>query len=98
MQKLFISLLLIFIMQIAFADDIVCDTSDKAYIALYEINKYDCAVGYYLPANTDGCVECPENSYCVGGIQMAVNRVRMVCVAQVERLNLTLIIFKGLIC
>ncbi len=31
-------------------------------------NVHTCLPGYYLPANTDGCVECPENNYCVGGI------------------------------
>ena len=35
--------------------------------AIYEANKHDCATGFYMPANTDGCVECPENNYCVGG-------------------------------
>ena len=36
--------------------------------AIYEPNKHDCATGFYMPANMDGCVECPENNYCVGGI------------------------------
>lgn len=35
--------------------------------AIYEPNKHECASGYYMPANTDGCVICPANSYCPGG-------------------------------
>ena len=35
--------------------------------AIYEPNKHNCATGFYMPANTDGCVECPENNYCAGG-------------------------------
>lgn len=35
--------------------------------AIFEINQHTCTPGYYLPANTDGCVGCPENSYCAGG-------------------------------
>ena len=35
--------------------------------AIYEPNKHDCATGFYMPANTDGCVQCPENNYCTGG-------------------------------
>ena len=36
--------------------------------AIYEPNTHNCTTGFYMPANTDGCVECPENNYCVGGI------------------------------
>ena len=35
--------------------------------AVFTPSQYTCAPGYYLPANTDGCVICPANSYCVGG-------------------------------
>ena len=35
--------------------------------ATFTPNVHNCNPGYYLPANTDGCVICPENSYCVGG-------------------------------
>ena len=35
--------------------------------AIYKPNKHDCATGFYMPANTDGCIECPENNYCAGG-------------------------------
>jgi hypothetical protein len=68
MQKLFTSLLLIFIMQIAFADYIVCDINYSKYFALYEINEYHCDVGYFLPANTLGCRPCPNGFTCPGGI------------------------------
>lgn len=67
MQKLFASLLLIFITQIAFADDIVCDINYSKYFALYEINEYRCDVGYFLPANTLGCQPCPTGFTCPGG-------------------------------
>ena len=67
MQKLFASLLLIFITQIAIADDIVCDTNIDKYWAIYEINEYHCDVGYFLPANTLGCRPCPNGFTCPGG-------------------------------
>ena len=35
--------------------------------AVFEPNEHTCAPGYYLPANTDGCVICTANSYCPGG-------------------------------
>ena len=67
MNKLFASLLFIFITQIAFADNVICDVSYKGYKAIYEPNKYDCAPGYFLPANTLGCVVCPDGFVCPGG-------------------------------
>ena len=36
-------------------------------VAIFEPTVYTCNPGYYLPANTDGCVICPANSYCPGG-------------------------------
>ena len=30
-------------------------------------NEYTCEPGYYLPANVDGCRQCPKNNKCVGG-------------------------------
>lgn len=45
-----------------------CDvTLSGAWAAVFEPNSYTCQNGYYVPANTDGCVICPANSYCVGG-------------------------------
>ena len=41
--------------------------SNKNFFATYAPNEHTCAPGYYLPANTDGCVICPANSYCPGG-------------------------------
>lgn len=67
MYKLFAFLLLLFITQIAMANDIVCDDSGIVYFAHYEINTYNCAVGYYLPANTLGCRPCPSGFNCPGG-------------------------------
>ena len=62
------------------------DIMDQAYMSdpgvitmvpVFEINTYDCAPGYYLPAGDDwaddwettggGCIECPSNSFCGGG-------------------------------
>ncbi len=40
-------------------------TTDNS--AIYEANKHDCATGFYMPANMDGCIQCPENNYCAGG-------------------------------
>ena len=67
MNKLFASLLFVFITQIAFADNVTCDVSYKEYYAIYEISKYDCAPGYFLPANTLGCKPCPNGFLCPGG-------------------------------
>ena len=36
-------------------------------VARFTANEHTCAPGYYLPANTDGCVVCPADSYCPGG-------------------------------
>ena len=49
------------------ADDIVCDASIYNYVAVYEINTYNCSSGYYLPANTLGCKQCPSGFNCPGG-------------------------------
>lgn len=35
--------------------------------AIFEPNQHTCNPGYYMPANTDGCVICPADSYCSGG-------------------------------
>lgn len=46
----------------------VCATNFSPIItAIYTPNVHECASGYYMPANTDGCVVCPENNYCPGG-------------------------------
>ena len=66
MNKLFISLSIILITQPLFAD-MSCDVSVSKYFAVYEINTYTCAPGEYLPANTLGCVSCPNGFSCPGG-------------------------------
>ena len=33
----------------------------------WSINTYICQPGYYLPADGEGCVKCPNDYYCVGG-------------------------------
>ena len=45
----------------------MCTTNYTGFNALFTANTHTCAAGYYLPANTDGCTICPENSYCAGG-------------------------------
>ena len=46
----------------------VCAANFPADIfAIYEANKHDCATGFYMPANTDGCKPCLSDNYCVGG-------------------------------
>ena len=40
---------------------------NQSFTAIFEIITYTCLPGYYLPADTESCVICPENSYCVGG-------------------------------
>ena len=35
--------------------------------ATFTPNVHTCSVGYYLPANIDGCQQCLANSYCAGG-------------------------------
>ena len=36
-------------------------------IPVWTPNEYTCEPGYYLPANVDGCRQCPKNNKCVGG-------------------------------
>jgi hypothetical protein len=36
-------------------------------VAKFVRNVHTCSAGYYLPANVDGCTQCPANSYCSGG-------------------------------
>ena len=33
----------------------------------FELATYVCNPGYYLPADAEGCVICPNDNYCVGG-------------------------------
>ena len=39
---------------------------DKVY-AIWRVETFNCAPGYYLPMNTRVCALCPTNSYCSGG-------------------------------
>ena len=38
-----------------------------ALLATFTPNQYQCSSGYYVPANNDGCVVCPEYYDCSGG-------------------------------
>jgi hypothetical protein len=44
-----------------------CSYGYKKMFAIFQISQYDCAPGYYLPANATACVMCPADSYCPGG-------------------------------
>ena len=64
MKKLFFIFIVLFATN-AFANVMCEDATD--YYAIYEPNTYTCDTGYYLPANTDGCVACPTGFTCNGG-------------------------------
>ena len=64
MKKLL--LLSLLIINPSFAE-MMCDVSVSDYFAVYEIDSYTCNPGQYLPANTLGCVSCPNGWTCNGG-------------------------------
>ncbi len=66
MKKISAFLLVLLITQSVFAE-YVCDTGVNKYYAAYIPNSYTCSVGQYLPANTLGCVACPNGFTCLGG-------------------------------
>ena len=66
MKIKFVFLLFLFITQSVFAD-FICDIDITDYYAVYEINSYTCNVGQFLPANTLGCVSCPNGLNCPCG-------------------------------
>lgn len=61
----------------AFADDLLISTirngcspalnNDTYLFAKFTKNQYQCNSGYYVPANNDGCVVCPDVYDCNGG-------------------------------
>ncbi len=61
----------------AFADDLImsnipngCSSglnTDTYLFATFTPNQYQCNSGYYVPANNDGCVVCPDVYDCNGG-------------------------------
>ena len=75
MKKLL--LLSLLIIQQSFADDLLmsnvpngcsADLKPHTYLrATFSPKQYQCNAGYYLPANTDHCVVCPEYYDCNGG-------------------------------
>jgi hypothetical protein len=48
-------------------NNICADNFPKDLVLIYEPNQHTCAQGYYLPANTDECTKCLNDSYCAGG-------------------------------
>lgn len=61
----------------AFADELIvsnipngCSSRLNQYtllLATFTKNQYQCNAGYYVPANYDGCVACPDVYDCDGG-------------------------------
>jgi hypothetical protein len=41
--------------------------TDTYLLATFTPNQYQCSSGYYVPANNDGCVICPDVYDCNGG-------------------------------
>jgi len=41
--------------------------ADDFLYAQFTPNEHTCPIGQYMPANYDGCVACPADSYCAGG-------------------------------
>lgn len=66
MNKFPAFLLVLPITQSVFAE-MTCDTNVSKYHATYTPNSYTCNVGQYLPANSLGCVVCPNGFTCPGG-------------------------------
>ena len=44
-----------------------CDAYYRSMHIVFTPNQHTCNAGYYMPANYDGCVICPADSYCPGG-------------------------------
>ena len=61
----------------AFADQLIVSNipngclsgfnNDTYILATFARNQYQCNSGYYVPANNDGCVVCPDVYDCSGG-------------------------------
>ena len=70
-------LLFLIIPTSAFADDLIMSnitngcssgfSTHRYFIATFSPKQYQCNAGYYVPANHDGCVMCPEYYDCNGG-------------------------------
>ena len=70
-------LLFLIIPTSAFADELIlsnvsngCSSvfnQDVAFTPVFIRNQYQCNSGYYVPANNDGCVICPDVYDCNGG-------------------------------
>ena len=48
-------------------NNVCANNFSTEWISIYTPNQYTCSPGYYVPANHDGCVICPADSYCPGG-------------------------------
>ena len=76
MRKIQPFLLCVLLSVNSFADNMItqniqngCNTDKLLLIAIWQLNSYTCAPGYFLPANAIECVRCPSDNYsCPGGI------------------------------
>jgi hypothetical protein len=48
-------------------ENISCDIIPTNMNAVYELGRYTCENGYYLPADSETCSACPSGGYCSGG-------------------------------
>ena len=72
MKKIAVIISSLFYANIAFGyitEDMLgeCGTTIDTMRAVFEPNEYTCANGYYLPADTLGCMACPAGATCNGG-------------------------------
>lgn len=72
MKKIAVIISSLFYVNIAFGyitEDMIgeCGTTIDTMFAAFEPYEYTCANGYYLPADTLGCVACPAGATCNGG-------------------------------
>ena len=44
-----------------------CGRTESRLFGRFAPNEYTCNAGYYLPADAIECVQCPANSFCLGG-------------------------------
>ena len=65
MKKIII--LFCFVHSSVFADNITCKTGTNNLYAVFVPIVYNCDSGYFLPANTPGCQQCPDDYVCAGG-------------------------------
>ena len=72
-MKKYLLFLMLFVAHSVFADDLFTNTiingcgDSLFYNAVFTPIQYNCALGYYLPADATVCVPCPTGNTCEGG-------------------------------